>query len=553
MPLRHLFRRSGRLYRVTVLSLTVLATASAVGVPHSAAATVLARYDPPRTLVLLAGTHIGYRLDSDGRRLSSTSMAVSGVSNVAVSRRATFPLLTGRWFLVTTGALKHRWVRESPSAYLPGIAEQRTFSPHRVASLMAGTHKGYRYDSLGRITAQAKVSLTTTASYAVSRQAVINGRWQLYLASGPLTGHWVWLSAAAKLLPIPTVTPAPTPAPTPTPTAAPTPTSTPSAAPTPRPTPTPTPTASPVVTPGPTVTATSATPDIALGAYVDQAPWNVAALDEFSLNLGGTPAIVMWYQDWADPVGKPFNTALVDAVRARGAMPMITWEPWDYRSGSDQPAFSLRSIADGAHDAHIRSWAGAVAKWGHPLYLRFAHEMNARHYPWSVGVNGNTSADYVAAWRHVRAVFAAEGASNVRWVWAPHIAYAGTTPFREIYPGDADVDWVGLDGYNGGTALPWGGWLSFATLFGPSYAELTALSSRPVLITEVASAEAGGSKAAWIEEAFLHAIPDQFPRVRGVIWFHANKETDWRLDSSAAARDAYLRVRADARYGARLP
>ena len=545
MPPSRLLRPSMPLYRVALPVIAMLVAVSAVNVSQSAAATTLATYDPPRALVLLAGTHIGYRFDSDGRRLSSTSTAVSGVSSVAVSRRVTFPLLTGRWFLVTTGALKNRWLRESPSAYLPGIAEQRTFSPHRVASLMSGTHKGYRYDSAGRITAQVKLSLTTTASYAVSRQAVINGRWQLYLASGPLTGHWVWTSDAAKLLPIPAETPAPTPIPTAAPT--------PRATPTPTPTPTPAAAASPVVTPAPTATAMPATPNIALGAYVDQAPWNVAALDQFSANLGGTPGIVMWYQDWADPVGKPFNTALVDAVRVRGAMPMITWEPWDYRSGADQPAFSLRSIADGAHDAHIRSWAGAAAAWGHPLYLRFAHEMNARSYPWSVGVNGNTSADYVAAWRHVRGVFAAEGASNVRWVWAPHIAYAGTTPLREIYPGDAEVDWVGLDGYNGGTALPWGGWLSFATLFGPSYAELTALSSRPVLITEVASAEVGGSKAAWIEEAFLHVIPDQFPRVRGVIWFHANKETDWRLDSSASARDAYLRVRADARYGARLP
>ena len=549
MPLRRLFRRSRRLHRVAVASLTMLVAASAVGVPHSTAATVLARYDPPRTLVLEVGTHVGYQFDADGRRLSSASMAVSKVSFAPASRRAAFALQSGRWFLVTAGQLKNRSVRESPSAYVRGVAEQQTFSPHRAASLNAGTHRGYRYDSTGRVSAYSTLSQTTTTRYAVSRQAVINGRWQLYVASGPLTGYWVWASTTAKLLTTPS------PAATATATVAPAIGVTPAPTPTPVLTPTPAPTAIATAAVSPTLHPTPApsAPNIALGAHIDKAPWNLAALDEFSADLGGTPAIVMWYQDWADPVGKPFNTGLVDAVRARGGMPMITWEPWDYRSGLDQPAFSLRSIADGAHDVHIRSWAASAADWGHPLYLRFAHEMNAKHYPWSVGINGNTSADYIAAWRHIRTLFAAEGASNVRWVWAPHIAYPGTTPLPEIYPGDAEVDWVGLDGYNGGTALPWGGWLTFATLFGPSYAELTALSSRPVLITEVASAEAGGSKAAWIEETFLHVIPQQFPRVRGVIWFHADKETDWRLNSSASAHEAYLRVRDDARYGARLP
>src|SRR5436853_485094 len=83
----------------------------------------------------------------------------------------------------------------------------------------------------------------------------------------------------------------------------------------------------------------------------------------------------------------------------------LAWLPWVTTGGVGRPAYALRAIAAGEHDAYVREWARAAAAWGGPLYLRFAHEMNGDWYPWSVGVNGNTSADYQAAWRHVVDIF----------------------------------------------------------------------------------------------------------------------------------------------------
>lgn len=51
--------------------------------------------------------------------------------------------------------------------------------------------------------------------------------------------------------------------------------------------------------------------------------------------------------------------------------------------------------------------------------------------------------------------------------------------FDAYYPGDAYVDWTGLDGYNYGLA-----WRSFSTLFGPSYADITRLTSKPLMVAE---------------------------------------------------------------------
>ena len=91
-----------------------------------------------------------------------------------------------------------------------------------------------------------------------------------------------------------------------------------------------------------------------------------------------------------------------------------------------------------------------------PLLLRFAHEMNADWYPWD-GVRASAPgthdgpARYVAAWRHVHAVFAAAGATNVRWVWSPNhrsIPAAAWNDAARYYPGDDVVDWIGVDGYD---------------------------------------------------------------------------------------------------------
>jgi beta-mannanase len=171
--------------------------------------------------------------------------------------------------------------------------------------------------------------------------------------------------------------------------------------------------------------------------------------------------------------------------------------------------------------------------------IRFLHELNAAHYPWGAGVNGNTPAEAVAAWRHVRWLFAAEGVVDAVWIWCVNVHGEGTVPFAGLYPGDDVVDWVALDGYNGGTALPWGGWRTPREVFGASLDDLDDLSERPVVIAEVGCAEEGGSKAAWISQLFELAADRD---VRGLIWFQYDKETDWRVQSTPSAATAFRRA-----------
>ena len=257
-------------------------------------------------------------------------------------------------------------------------------------------------------------------------------------------------------------------------------------------------------------------------------------LDDVAVLAGEAPSSVLFYEDFAQPA--PITE--MNAVRARGAVPLVTWEPWLWGGGVDQPAYSLARITAGDFDAHIAQWGQALAAWGYPVQLRFAHEMNGNWYPWAESVNGNHPGDYVQAWRHVHDVIAAQGATNVSWVWSPNVPYYGSTDLAGLYPGAGYVDVVALDGYNWGTSASWSAWISPQDLFAPGLAQLRSLAPGvPILIAETASSEAGGDKAAWNSAlvSYLAAQPD----VMGFVWFDIQKETDWRINSSTTSAAAF--------------
>lgn len=286
----------------------------------------------------------------------------------------------------------------------------------------------------------------------------------------------------------------------------------------------------------------------ALGLFVPGAPADPRPLDELASQIGRQPAFVCWYEAWGSAeavTGPTVQRERLQTVVDRGAVPFVTWEPWDPKAGLDQPAYRPAAIARGDFDAYVNAWAERLAAWGRPVYLRMFHELNAPWYPWGVGVGGTTAADLIAAWRHVRARFAAAGAANVRWVWCPDAGLRPEAPLADLYPGDDAVDWVGLDGYNWGDNRPETGWRSFAEIFGPAYDELLGLTARPLMVAETACSERGGSKAEWIAAAFA-ALPTAFPRLRALAWFNeAIPNGDWPLatspESLAAFRDAALR------------
>lgn len=273
-----------------------------------------------------------------------------------------------------------------------------------------------------------------------------------------------------------------------------------------------------------------------VGFYVPGAPTQIAPLATLESKLRYRAVFSTYYQSTEQGfAGFPASNAI-----EHGAMPLITLELWDHRGGVAQPAYSLRSITRGDHDAYLRAYAKEAKRFGRIVWLRPFHEMNGFWYPWCGTANGNKPSDFAPAWRHVHDIFAAEGATNVRFVWCPNIESLPDTPGNAIsayWPGEAYVDYMALDGYNFG----YGDgirWRSFEDLFDAPYDELCSLSDRPIFVAETGCATVGGDKAAWITEMF-RVVPERFPRIRGIGWFNGTRYRDWRIESDARSLWAF--------------
>jgi hypothetical protein len=257
-----------------------------------------------------------------------------------------------------------------------------------------------------------------------------------------------------------------------------------------------------------------------------------------NLTGGAVPKIVSIGGTWThNGVWNSPNRGGMDGIRKFGAVPMITWQSCE-SSNFHANVYPLAKIADGVYDSHIKTYATECKNWGHPILMRFDHEMTGDWYPWSTDPKskyGNTPTNYVRAWRHVHDLFAGVGATNVLWVWCP-----GWKPetFAASFPGDAYVDWLALDSYNWGTGFyphQNGVWETFAKVAAKDYNAIAKLSTKPIILTEFSCEEQGGDKGAWIKESMMNTIPTLFPRIEAVLWFQWNMrpgEGDWRINSS---------------------
>ncbi len=280
---------------------------------------------------------------------------------------------------------------------------------------------------------------------------------------------------------------------------------------------------------------------------------NLTPVTTFEHDIHKGVSIVMWYQGWGSTQGQNFEPSWMDNVRNHGSLPMVTWEPQDYTKGVNQPAFSLESIIDGSHDAYITSWAKASKAWGHPYFLRFAPEMNGYWFPWSELTNGNKAGQYVQAWRHVHDIFTKQGATNVTWVWCPNIVFPGNIPLEKLYPGSAYVDWIGMDGYNWAYVGKGHQPKTFSQLFQHTYDILLGMSlHKPMMVAETACTNTQVNEANWITDAFTVQLPKYFPQIKAFIWFNQNKETDWRVESSASTQKAFANAVNSSQYASNI-
>ncbi len=259
---------------------------------------------------------------------------------------------------------------------------------------------------------------------------------------------------------------------------------------------------------------------VAVGAWVDPpgssgtSAQRIAALEA---TLGHKFDVSVHYDGWA--LKFPSADELDD--RVNGRTPEVSWSC----------ASTDASIVSGAQDAIITQKAQQMLAYGAPILLRYKWEFNLPDT-----TNGRTNcadstrdvngyfdpSEFVAAWQHIHAIFAAVGATNVAFVWNPS---AGGNPGSAYWPGDASVDWVAVDIYDfTGRGLA-------ATLSGPyaAYAPM-GTGTHPFLIAETGAAANQGT---YVDGTTRTLLALQFPQVRALTYFDAQgPEGNWSLTPS---------------------
>ena len=245
-------------------------------------------------------------------------------------------------------------------------------------------------------------------------------------------------------------------------------------------------------------------------------------------SLQTTFPLISIYCTWGSNDDELFPETEAQTISDIGSVPVITWEPW--LSEFDEKQFPgipkpesrdtgcLAAIAQGTYDKYIRKWAKDAKEYQKPFFLRVGHEMNDPYrYPW--GPQNNKPADFVAAWRHIHNVFNQVGATNVIWVWGPHLAYRY---FDDFYPGDNYVDIVSTGVLNFGTAATWSQWWTFGQALGAHYKDLEKF-HKPMMITEFGSLGVGGNRPKWYADA-LDDIPTKFRAIKFLVFYHYSSD-----------------------------
>lgn len=281
--------------------------------------------------------------------------------------------------------------------------------------------------------------------------------------------------------------------------------------------------------------ATSASASVYFGALISGetyggsgiAPNNTTAWDRFERDAGKRVAIVDESQAWAE-----FDKGEVEATAARGAIPLVTM--------GLKEGVTLETIVEGKQDAAIKKWAQEAKAWGHPFFFTPWWEMNGAWYPWG------RNPKFVAAWRHFHDLVVGQGATNVTWTWVPNaIWYDPASDPTPYYPGDAYVDWVGMDSYNWGlNPAQSDRWITPDQTISPTLNIIRGLApTKPVAIVETASTEYGGNKTDWIREMLTTYLPHH-PEIKAYLWFNWNfpkngARADWPIESSAPAQQQF--------------
>lgn len=230
----------------------------------------------------------------------------------------------------------------------------------------------------------------------------------------------------------------------------------------------------------------------------------------FEQAVGKPRAVRHWYWSVAPISTNASNFPDWSSTMPEGAILMLSWAPSPVDS-------TLDAALGGAHDSYIAGWANALKSYGREVWLRCMWEDNGRWFWWYSGgeAESGKKEQFKALFRKTVDIFRSEGASNVKFVWSPHVRGHNVAQPILSYPGDGYVDWIGLDGY------PFKGTCGdFYSCFKLDYDVLSTL-GKPMMVAETGiNIRYDRDRANYITSLLGYELPHRFPRFEAFVWFN---------------------------------
>ena len=244
---------------------------------------------------------------------------------------------------------------------------------------------------------------------------------------------------------------------------------------------------------------------------------DIAAVDTLQQQIGRRLDIVHVYLKWQAAFPRMSDLAYM----RQGSMLLLSW------AGTD-----TRAIVSGRYDSLIRQRAREIKATGKKIFLEWRWEMDRPNLRAEV----HSPAEYIAAWDHIRSIFAQENVNNVAWVWCPTARGFSQGDAAAFYPGNSEVDWVCADSYPGV-----GPYRSFANVVGPFLAWASHY-PKPIMVGEygVPQTYSPEQRAQWLREAAQTVKSN--PQIKALVYFDANEQHAYSLDSGTPALQAFRAI-----------
>jgi hypothetical protein len=275
------------------------------------------------------------------------------------------------------------------------------------------------------------------------------------------------------------------------------------------------------------------------------------AVQSFQTKVGRNLRATRDFLNW----DSPFPTAYEQGLQAQSPPTTIVLSvATRTQSGTLVPWASIAAAQPGSPlYVQMQSWADRIRAFGSPIWVTLQHEPEA-----AVNNSLGLPADYIAAWRNWVAVFRAEAATNVKFMFITTAFGYTLKPTNRMYvpafyPGDDAVDGIAVDAYNWYNCPnhPAVAWNTLQFLIRGQLAFAAAHPAQQLWVTEFGSVEDPANptrRAQWITAAQALFQTTPYARYAGVMYFDLKQACDWRLETSPAALAAFTAMGTDPYY-----